>query len=83
MKAAPLRKANSEKALQKNTATVIRWVLNNHLSYKVWQADKIVILFQRYFAREVLNKEYYDYVVQMLTTRPVDVVYVNLKSLNH
>ena len=36
---------------------MIRWALNNHLSYKVWLVDKIVILFQRYFSREVLNKE--------------------------
>ena len=45
LKAAPLRKANSEKALQKNTATVTRWALNNHLSYKGWLVYKIVILF--------------------------------------
>ena len=41
LKAAPLRKANSEKVLQKNNATVIRWDLNNHLFYKAWLVDKI------------------------------------------
>ena len=57
LKAALFRKANSEKALQKNTATAIRWALNNHLSDKVWLVDKIVILFYRLFAREVLTRK--------------------------
>ena len=71
LKAALFRKANSEKALQKNTATAIRWALKNHLPYEVWLVDKIVILVYRYFAREVLNKEDYDKLLQMLTTTPL------------